>query len=111
MQETTCNAGVPSSLGEGDPLEKEMATHSVAKILALCAPVPNRNMRELWRRKKEWLYYLSGKEGIQEASASRAVTRSLPLNPPTLSMERLHSQTGSELGKEHSRLYIVILLI
>ena len=49
MQETTCNAGVPSSLGEEDPLEKEMATHSVAKIFALCAPVPNRNMRELWR--------------------------------------------------------------
>ena len=32
----------------------------VANILALFAPVPNRNMEtQLWRRKKEWLYYFA----------------------------------------------------
>ena len=33
---------------------------TVAKIWALCAPMPNRNTEtELWRRKKEWLYYFA----------------------------------------------------
>ena len=65
MQKTNYNAEVPSSLGGEDPLEKEMATHSVAKILALCAPMPNRNMETIMEEKKEWLYYLPGKEGTQ----------------------------------------------
>ena len=28
MQETACNPGDPQSLGQEDPIEKEMATHS-----------------------------------------------------------------------------------
>ena len=37
---------------------------TVAKILALCAPVPNRNTEtELWKRKKKWLYYFARQRG------------------------------------------------
>ena len=36
----------------------------VAKILALCVPMPNRNTEaELWRRKKEWLYFFARQRG------------------------------------------------
>ena len=39
---------------------------STAKILALCAPMPSRNREtELWRRKKEWLYFFARKEEAQ----------------------------------------------
>ena len=36
----------------------------VARISALCAPMPNRNTEtELWRRRKEWLYYFARQRG------------------------------------------------
>ena len=35
-----------------------------AEILALCAPMPNRNTEtELWRRNKEWLYFFVRQRG------------------------------------------------
>ena len=63
MQKTTCNAEVPSSLGGEDPLEKEMATHSVAKILALCAPMPNRNMETIMEEKERVALLLARQGG------------------------------------------------
>ena len=37
---------------------------SVAKILSLCAPMLNRNTEtELWKRKKEWLYFFARQRG------------------------------------------------
>ena len=63
MQKTTCNAEVPSSLGGEDPLGNEMATHSVAKILALCAPMPNRNMETIMEEKERVALLLARQGG------------------------------------------------
>ena len=63
MQKTTCNAEVPSSLGGEDSLEKEMATYSVAKILALGAPMPNRNMETIMEEKERVALLLARQGG------------------------------------------------
>ena len=50
---------------------------SVAKILAVCAPMPKRNTEtEFWRKRKSSFSSLPGKEGAQQARTSKTV---LPL--------------------------------
>ena len=63
---------------------------STSKILALCAPIQNRNRdTELWRRKKEWFYFFTRKVEAQQASTSRTEPHSL------VNRERLYSQAGA----------------
>ena len=59
------------------------------KILALCAPMSNRNMEtELWRRRKEWFYYFARQRG-------NTVGFHLKNFVPLLGgWERLYRQTG-----------------